>query len=220
MLVKNEKFRKLYCSLIVLKSVKYAKEYEKLLNNNPNDVNSNALKRDVNSLLLYPYIDHDSGMSFLVVATALSEGNNVKIYNRNNFKIFSSISKESLNNCEFKYLDELNFNSDFKLTRHANYAIKSTKVYRENEDYEDIRMVLSLDRVRSHNHPDDVLVLFLKDKLKPESLWVRLEEFDDGFFKGNLLNQPKQDFGVLKGDKINVLIKKDDEGNIICFTKF
>ena len=212
MLIKDENFRNLYHSLIILKSKKYAQATLNLLNKSLND-------KCINSLLMYPYIKHDSGMLFLALNSVKLSGNEAEIINRDEFNVNKSFKKSDLNDCEFKYLDNVNINSDFKLTHHINHARHHTKIYSDNVPLECIRHVRSLDQFRDINHPDIVSVLFIKDKLKPEKLNVRLESIDDGFFKAILLDNPQQNFGLYKGMEVDVYLMKNEKNNIICYAK-
>ena len=212
MLIKDESFRNLYHALVILKSKKYVQLTSKLLNKSQKDNN-------VNSLLLYPYINHEVGMLFLVLGLVKLFDNRAEIINRDDFNINKSIKKRNLNNNEFAYVNDVNINADFKLTHHLNHARHITKTFSKNVQLECIRQARSLDKFRDINNPDIVSVLFLKDKLKPEYLNVCLENISDGFFNGVLLDNPQQNFGVLKGMDVNVYLKRNDENRIICYSK-
>ena len=53
----------------------------------------------------------------------------------------------------------------------------------------------------------------IKNGLKPEGCWVRINGLSDRRIMGTLLNEPDQDFGYHAGDKIAFFICDDVEGN-------
>ena len=223
MLIKDETFRNIYCKPIIIKSKKYAIKQEKYFNekSKENEINNEVFKKNkVNSLFAFPFVDHNEGMLFLVLATALIKKNNVKIYNRKNFELNSIIKKKSVNNNKFLYLKDVKINKKFNLKHHLKYGHDFTKTYRKNDEIEAFRKIGVIDKLRHENYPDDVLVYFLKNNLKPEAIWVRGEFLEDGYFIGTILNQPKQEFGLNYGDYVTVIIRKTDDGEIICLADF
>ena len=99
MKIKDEKFSRLYHSLIILKSKQHALKQKKILERNfdkdtmlDSIKNKIPSKNKINSLLLYPYIELNRHMSFLVLATSSINKGNVKIYNRNDFRIYNRYS--------------------------------------------------------------------------------------------------------------------------------
>ena len=95
--------------------------------------------------------------------------------------------------------------------------IAELKKYDASKELEETRELSFLDGVRSQQYPDDVKVILMKDGLKSEEVWVHMTNLGDHALIGKLLNQPYQDYGIDKGDSIEFNVKKDDEGNVICF---
>lgn len=223
MLVGDEHFRKLYHSFIIVKSKEDAISQEQFFKISTIDFDSLEdelhnipVENDVNSLLLYPYIDHTAGMSFLVVATAFLEDNRAIIYNRDSFEVMSTIRKDKLNDKEFVYANDCYVNEDFDLDSHMEYVTEISRGYCKNANVEAFRMLDIIDESRNEDYPDDVLVYFFKEGLNPEGMWVRGEELKEGYFIGKLLNSPNQDFGLDINDEIKVFLQKDEEDNIFC----
>lgn len=221
MLIKEEKFRNLYCKFIVLKSQDKAMEQERLFKIDTIDdieveLDSIPVENNVNSILLCPYVDHTAGLSFLVVATAYIDGEYITINNRQNFEVLSTIRKGAVDDYEFVYAETLKINNDFDYETHFNYAGETLKHYRRNEELEASRMLDMIDESREDTYPDDILVFFFRDDLNPEGMWVRLESMTKDYLIGTLLNQPNQDFGVNQGDEIKVDVAKDGDGEFIC----
>ena len=78
-------------------------------------------------------------------------------------------------------------------------------VYYKNEDVIPTRMIKEIDHLRFNGFPDDIAVILFKDEVQPEQVWVRLKHIKDNTLYGILLNEPNADFGVYKGDLIQVL---------------
>ncbi len=108
--------------------------------------------------------------------------------------------------------------------------IEELKKYDPSEDMEKMREMAFLDEQRSLQFPDDVQVLFIRDDLNTEQVWVRLTRPGDHELIGILLNQPYQDFGVKEGDSIGFNVSETDnnddmdkeykEKSVICLKDF
>lgn len=85
--------------------------------------------------------------------------------------------------------------------------------YDADEDVEASRTFDFLDIFRHELYPDDVMVLIIKNGLRPEGCWVSISGLSDRHVKGTLLNEPDQDFGYHAGDTIAFFICDDVEGN-------
>ena len=66
--------------------------------------------------------------------------------------------------------------------------------------------------------PDDIAVVLLHDDLQPEQVWVRGDYLAEQEIRGELLNEPNQDFGVHMGDSIRIIPYKGDGGRIVCYS--
>lgn len=209
--------------MIIVKSRKDAEYQEKLFNidsidleNFEKEFESISVEKDVNAMLLFPYLDYTQGISFLLVTTGLIEDDKVILYNRPNFNTFQIIRKDTLKDKEFFYLKDLLINDDFDLEYYFNYAINQTETYRKNEDVEILRAFEEIDSCRNEDFPDDFLVYFFKEGLNPEGMWVRGIELKKDHILAELLNQPNQNFGINAGDIIKVIVYEDELGEISC----
>lgn len=223
MLFNEATFRNLLYTMIIVKSRKDAEYQEKLFNidsidleNFEKEFESISVEKDVNAMLLFPYLDYTQGISFLLVTTGLIEDDKVILYNRPNFNTFQIIRKDTLKDKEFFYLKDLLINDDFDLEYYFNYAINQTETYRKNEDVEILRAFEEIDSCRNEDFPDDFLVYFFKEGLNPEGMWVRGIELKKDHILAELLNQPNQDFGINAGDIIKVIVYGDELGEISC----
>lgn len=223
MLFNEATFRNLLYTMIIVKSRKDAEYQEKLFNidsidleNFEKEFESISVEKDVNAMLLFPYLDYTQGISFLLVTTGLIEDDKVILYNRPNFNTFQIIRKDTLKDKEFFYLKDLLINDDFDLEYYFNYAINQTETYRKNEDVEILRAFEEIDSCRNEDFPDDFLVYFFKEGLNPEGMWVRGIELKKDHILAELLNQPNQNFGINAGDIIKVIVYEDELGEISC----
>ena len=223
MLFDDATFRNLLYTMIVVKSKKDAEYQEKLFNidsidfkNFEEEFESISIEREVNAMLLFPYLDYTQGLSFLLITNGMIEDDKVTLYNRPNFDTFQIIRKDGLKGKELFYLKDLLINGDFDLEYHMNYAINQTENYRKNQEVEILRAFSEIDSCRNEDFPDDFLTYFFKEGLNPEGMWVRGMELKKDYILAELLNQPRQDFGINAGDIIKVIVYEDESGGISC----
>lgn len=223
MLFDDATFRNLLYTMIVVKSKKDAEYQEKLFNidsidfkNFEKEFESISIEREVNAMLLFPYLDYTQGFSFLLITNGMIEDDKLTLYNRPNFDTFQIIRKDGLKGKELFYLKDLLINGDFDLEYHMNYAINQTENYRKNQEVEILRAFSEIDSCRNEDFPDDFLTYFFKEGLNPEGMWVRGMELKKDYILAELLNQPRQDFGINAGDIIKVIVYEDESGRISC----
>ena len=223
MLFDDATFRNLLYTMIVVKSKKDAEYQEKLFNidsidfkNFEEEFESISIEREVNAMLLFPYLDYTQGLSFLLITNGMIEDDKLTLYNRPNFDTFQIIRKDGLKGKELFYLKDLLINGDFDLEYHMNYAINQTENYRKNQEVEILRAFSEIDSCRNEDFPDDFLTYFFKEGLNPEGMWVRGMELKKDYILAELLNQPRQDFGINAGDIIKVIVYEDESGGISC----
>ena len=83
-----------------------------------------------------------------------------------------------VNDLEFEYLENLNVNDDFDLDDYTE-AMEIADSYSDNDEIEQLRSIGDLDQFRHEDYPDDVEVLFYKEGLQIEKMWVRYERIID-----------------------------------------
>ena len=230
MLIKEENFRKLYHKMIVIKADEFAHQVGQSIQldiaaeSNPDKDIEEVLKsiripEKVNAILAIPYIDHEAGISFMSLAMAVLDGENVEIIKRESFGSLSLIRKNDIRDMEFEYLENLNANKDFDPGHYEEYS-HMLDTYSRDEAIEALRSITDIDHLRNEDYPDDILVHFIKEDLQAEGMWVRYESITpEGMIEGKLLNTPFQDFGVKAGDDVKVFPYKPedmDELIIIC----
>ena len=149
-----------------------------------------------NALLLYGYIDHEVGISFEVLC--------VVRYVKGHPLEFRAPSKDT--SLKLRYdaiqgtLAHVNFDGSF--LAYLDKVDMIDKHYKVHEAVELMRGIEGLDASRSPQFPDDIVVIFYKDGLNPEGIWVRMERNVGDKLAGKLLNQPYGDFGYNVGDYV------------------
>lgn len=179
---------------------------------------------EVNSTFVHAYIDHEAGMSFQVLTVGFYDGVANKIHNRTDFKSMINIRKDKFNNFDICVLEDV---SSFK-EEYGEYVANHDRFF-TSEDLERIRNFKAIDPLRDDIFPDDIMVVFFKEGMQNEGMWVRLEKMDDelpiingeeGEFPllyGKLLNQPNQDLGVNIGDDVRVALIRYEDGEVAAF---
>ncbi len=231
MLFKDEDFRKLYQSYVIIKDDEFAKRIAKTLeftNVWEEGLSSDELSEKissvevdvrVNAIFAKVYIDHTAGISLLILSTAHLEKDTVEIFKRESFDSLSNTRMDSVANSEFEYLENLNVNEDFDLEHYSEFA-EITDSYKVNEKVEMLRYVDILDDCRHEAFPDDYEVIFVKEDCQMEKMWVRCEGLtEDQIIVGNLMNSPYQDLGVDAGDEVHFFPYRPEDGDdwiLIC----
>lgn len=190
-------FRELYKKV---RGYKIDNDYKKTLNEFPNN-------KDANCMIGYGYIDHDAGFTVGILSLAKVEKDKIKIFDGNN--IISSKVRMNTSEIEGYYG---NNEMDKELAKihkekikiiNTGYESKKLKRTREDED---------LDEFSHSQFLDDVIVHFVKDGLRTEQCWVRINESTEQGYKGILLNEPNQKFGIHMGDEVIVVNYVDSHG--------
>lgn len=149
-----------------------------------------------NALLLYGYIDHEVGISFEVLCVAkYMEGQPLE---------FRGPSKNTSLKLRYDSVKGTlaHVNVDSRFLAYQKSVDMIDECYKVHEAVELMRGIEGLDPSRSPQFPDDIVVIFYKEGLKPEGIWVRMEKNIGDKLAGRLLNQPWGDFGYNAGDYV------------------
>ena len=163
----------------------------------------------------YGYIDEQCGLSFHVFGTASIKDGVELVIGRKDEKAMLVMRRNSVAECEFVGLEEVNivcpeYDSLIKMVRDSYDT--------DNQIKEEMRRMKFLDDFRHDDFPDDVTVIIYREGLQPEQVWMRCCDMTQEMLYGNLLNEPNQDYGIHKGDKIGFSpIKKDDVFLLVAF---
>ena len=179
---------------------------------------------EVNSTFVHAYIDHEAGMSFQVLTVGFYDDAANRIHERTDFKSMVNIRKDKFDDLNIRIIEDDSYFND----KYGEYVYNNNKVY-TNENLERIRDFKAIDSLRDGIFPDDIMVVFFKEGMQNEGMWVRIERMDDdlplingeeGEFPllyGKLLNQPNQDLGVNMGDEVRVALIRYETGEVVAF---
>ena len=179
---------------------------------------------EVNSTFVHAYIDHEAGMSFQVLTVGFYDDAANRIHERTDFKSMVNIRKDKFDDFNIRIIEDDSYFND----KYGEYVSNHDKVY-TNENLERIRDFKAIDSLRDGIFPDDIMVVFFKEGMQNEGMWVRIERMDDdlplingeeGEFPllyGKLLNQPNQDLGVNMGDEVRVALIRYETGEVVAF---
>ena len=173
-------------------------------------------EEEANGLLVYGYIDHEAGFTFEILATGtfIKECSGFTSATEGNDDIRAFIRAEKI---EDYTIYNINPNEELLSGLFAK-KLNILEAYEPSEDIYETRKMDFLDEARDPVYVDDVLVCFVKDGLKAESCWVRIESLSDHEINGILLNEPDQDFGCHEGDMVSFSVQRTEEGQFIPFT--
>lgn len=164
-------------------------------------------------VLLYGYIDHETGLSYEVLACATLTVDDLILYQGND-KVALKLRAQNVNLNELKAIDP-NYS---QLKQYASKVSIIDKFYRCSDAVAKTRQIGDLDTCRSFDFPDDVLVVLDKAFYQPEGCWVRLEGANEKTLYGTLLHEPQSDLGVHTNDMIEFKIYNIND-RIMCYCK-
>ena len=156
-----------------------------------------------NAILACGYIDHEAGITFEVLCMGEYSSNGKIDLRRGNNTTSMKLRYDSVMGVIILLEDEImpNFQDKIDMVR---------KGYAVNEAVTKARNSFELDDFRHAQYPDDVLLIFYQDGLKPEGIWCRIESEKDGRPAAVILNEPYADFGVHAGDTVTFEWGKQD----------
>ena len=193
-------FRDMYHQICLLIDSKLADNFKSMLDLSDDD--------KLDGLLTYGYIDATAGFTFGVLGGAKLDGERVKIFPLK-YNEAAFVRRGAADEVELRILT-------------ADYALAfRDRIQMVNDGYfvgnakEQTRMIKTLDAFRHPHYPDDVTVYFLDGEHKPELMWVRCVSVDENILTGELLNEPRSDFGYHAGDEIKFGVAQVNGQNIL-----
>lgn len=191
-------------------------ERQFIILNAPENVKLTGSRKEANSLLCYGYVDCSAGLTYQSVATSMYIDGDYSLVDTAltvSFKIRAdSVAKDKIIPISNKAL--------FK--QYAYIVDNIDEFYYTEPEVEKCRAIKELDQFRHADFPDDVQVMFIKEGVRPEGIWVRTTKLvgcDNGnfVFEGKMLNAPHADFGVTYGDTVvfgTGIV--DEQGTRVC----
>ena len=167
---------------------------------------------EAEAILTYGYIDRQRGLTLEILAVGVKKGRGFRFFEGNN-QVRSFIRIDLVEEEEFFYYG----NGSEELISAYREKLDMVHDYDVSKEIEETRNMESLDQYRDEYCIDDVMVFLLKDGLRPEGCWVRINDYASQRFQGTLLNEPNQDFGCYLNDEIGFSIGKTGDGETICY---
>lgn len=161
-------------------------------------------------VLGYCYVDHETGLTFAVLALAEREGEALEFYGGND-EISIVFRYSSVSDACAVLLPSV-------LPPLKVYAEKTANIdaaYAHSEAVAKTRLLENLDSCRHEEYPDDVLVYLVHGDDHIEGCYARLENVGEMNLTGTLLNEPVYDYGVHEGDSLDFYLVKNERG-IMC----
>lgn len=161
----------------------------------------------LDGFLTYAHIDGGT-FSFEILAGAQLNGKRVKIFPAS-YKKSVNLKRSQVDDIELKIMT-------------AEYPVAFRDRIQMINDRSNVdaarkktRLIKTLDAFRHPYYPDDVLVYFIDGTHESEILWVRCLSVNKNILIGELLNDPRNDFGCHAGDKIIFGIAQINGKNIL-----
>ena len=170
----------------------------------------------VNSALVYGYIDKMCGFSYRVLGLTYYEDGDYTLVWPND-EVGLTVRGEC-----FKVFEFVPIENKALLKRYAREIQITNEGYSDEND-ELLRSLTFLDPFRHYDCPDDILAILYVQGLQSEKIWVRPIEYageKEGrrYFLAQLLNEPFSDYGVHYKDQVVLVIDNQDGEDIaICF---
>ncbi len=173
---------------------------------------------EVNSVLVYGYIDKIYGFSYTVLGfTYYEDGDYTLVWPSD--EIGFTVRGGCYQNYEFVPIENK------ALSKRFSFMIDSVNKGYPNEDDEIMRSIEELDPFRHHDYPDDVEVIIQNTTLmKTERVWARLKQYvcdtEKGvkFFYATMLSEPFDDiYDLHSGDKMYVWLRQYEDESSLMF---
>ena len=158
----------------------------------------------LDGFLAYATIDGEE-FGFEILAGAKIAGNRIKIF-PGSYKKICRLKRAEVD-AEIKIVT-----AEYALPFRDRMAMIDDRIAAERED---TRRIKTLDAFRHPDYPDDVVVYFLGADVKPELLWVRCNSVDENVLTGELLNEPRNNFGCHTGDAVKFGVVQVNGQNIL-----
>ena len=159
--------------------------------------------KDSTHAVFYGYVDRQKGLMFELLGTA--KPGKTRLNEKPPYlgeRISIPVSKVE----KVPYIP-------YELQKKSNYAqrIEALEIYNVSDEIERSRNNPELDTFRDEHHPDHINVRLLKGDMDREKVAVEITGMTTNEFIGVLINTPKQNFGLKKGDEIRFEFERGDD---------
>lgn len=201
MKIKEKSFRELNGQYIYLAARELAVQLEQFF----------ADAKSATGVLVYCYLEHELGLQFEILCCAcLDKDTHMLKLLAGNDKESVKLPYASISETDCAVLPQ-------GLPRLAEFAEKVSAIKSAcsvNADVAKTRTLTVLDHLRSAVCPDNVAVKLVHGEVV-EECFVRLEGVNEMKLMGMLMSEPKENFGIHAGDRINFYLVKNTQG-IMC----
>lgn len=167
---------------------------------------------EADCVLTYGYIDHEEGFLLEILAAGSRAGNTVHYYDTR-FDTSAVLRIRQVEEEEYQL-----FENDYEtLLRKYIRKVDPLGKHEMDEALQKTRTMLFLDECRDPYHVDDVTVRIAKRDCVSEDLPVRIEGLTEQNLLGTLLEDPKGDLGIAKGDEIRFYVMETEDRKIRCY---
>lgn len=168
---------------------------------------------ETENVIGYVYIDHEAGVTLDIIKLFEIQGEEIVFQE-------SPADKNIRVICRLNGIlqsDQIDILSEELIEKYQLEKPEYLHIY-ERKDLEVFRQIEDFHPFRAEGYPDDLQILLPPtETLQPELIWGRVEKFENGKLTCQILNQPRQNFGV----KLNDLVQAspyviNDEKYLVC----
>ena len=157
-----------------------------------------------NAILACGYVDHTAGVTFEVLCLGEYSNNGEITYRRGNPTTSFKLRYDSLDGVLILLNDNIMPAVQNKIDMvRSGYAVNEAVMKARNSSI--------FDDFRHPQFPDDLMLIFYKEGIRPEGIWCRVESEKDGRPAVVILNEPNADFCVHRGEVITFDWGKQDD---------
>ena len=205
MKIKDLKFRELDRHYYFIEDLNLVKRIYKKLH----------IKGETNPVLVYGYINHDTGIQFRILGNIIVNDGVLSIED-------SFIKKEfTIEYDDFEEMDVKPVPKETIVKINGTMEIEDDiQKYYTNKSLIKSRDNIKLDQYRDLRLVDDVQFLLLTKEAQQENVWARIEaEEDNGILSCILLDKTKKQFNLKKNDKIHIKYVEHPKYKGLMFVK-
>ncbi len=160
------------------------------------------MPENANGILTYCFIEEGRGLSFYILCGAHYENDTLELGK----DLSDEVARVRYSDvCTKDYLDQDKMDMNF-----ATYESVAEHIRSQFETKDELRQTIYdwefIDRNRNVECPEYVSAIVQKDGLYPEYVWVKCTGFTDAELYGELLDPPKQNFGLQANDAMTLQI--------------
>lgn len=147
---------------------------------------------ETENVIGYVYVDHEAGITLDIIKLFEIQGEEIVFQDSPSDKNIRVICRLD----GILQSNQVDVLSEEFLEKHSLERPEYLDLY-ERKDLEEFRHIEDFHNFRAEGYPDDIQILLPPtETLQPELIWGRVEKFENGKLTCQVLNQPRQNFGV------------------------